>query len=197
MAIEAIIFDFYGTLVQANSKINPFKRIHAATNIERVAFRKELLTRNTEAGLMSLFAEWEVLGSDFSAQGFFQELQINVESVELFPEVREILLVLREKFSLFLLTNLSSPYRAPFYTLGLEGLLSPYFSCERGVAKPDREFFELVLLENGLQPENCLMVGDSLKSDIEPARLLGMSTLHLKRPGMNLNAVLDVVKRPG
>ena len=50
-------------------------------------------------------------------------------------------------------------------------------SEEAGCEKPERRFFELCIAKSGVQPEECLFVGDSLEGDIKGAAAAGMQTL--------------------
>ncbi len=65
-----------------------------------------------------------------------------------------------------------------------------YYSFEMGKRKPDADIFEQVLRENGLQPEETLMVDDS-QPNIETARRLGMQTLHVERNQESIELNLD------
>lgn len=83
---------------------------------------------------------------------------------------------LAEYYKLCVATNgLSSIQRgrlAPF-----DGIVYKYFiSDELGHIKPEREFFEIMLKELGARADECLMVGDSVSSDIIGAKSAGMKT---------------------
>ena len=56
-----------------------------------------------------------------------------------------------------------------------------FCSEEMGVVKPMGAFFARVLEETGAQAEACLMVGDSLRSDISGAKRAGMRTIWVNR----------------
>jgi putative hydrolase of the HAD superfamily len=56
-------------------------------------------------------------------------------------------------------------------------------SAEHGYMKPHRSIFETALARAGVEPENALMVGDSLKADIEGAIAAGMRAILLRRSG--------------
>ena len=47
--------------------------------------------------------------------------------------------------------------------------------------KPRADIFKAALEHLGLKPEEVLMVGDSLKYDLEPARALGINTAWINR----------------
>ena len=52
-----------------------------------------------------------------------------------------------------------------------------------GVRKPDSAIFELGVKALKLNPEEVLVVGDSIKNDIDPAKKLGCQTLLLEGKG--------------
>lgn len=60
-------------------------------------------------------------------------------------------------------------------------VLFPYFdavylSYEQGVQKPDAEIYRRCMNELGVQPEECLYVGDGGSQELEAAKELGMNT---------------------
>jgi FMN phosphatase YigB (HAD superfamily) len=60
------------------------------------------------------------------------------------------------------------------------------WSWRLGFSKPDPYFFQSLaarLLAMGIDPSECLMVGDRLDNDILPARTIGMKTWHLHPEG--------------
>jgi HAD superfamily hydrolase (TIGR01662 family) len=54
-------------------------------------------------------------------------------------------------------------------------------SAQWGVAKPDPAFFERIVSELELQPEEILYVGDRLDNDVIPAREAGMIAVFIRR----------------
>lgn len=56
-----------------------------------------------------------------------------------------------------------------------------FFSYDTGVAKPEKQAFLNVVDYFKVRPNECLMVGDSNRKDIEPAKSLGMKTLYFKK----------------
>lgn len=56
-------------------------------------------------------------------------------------------------------------------------------SAKVGVRKPDPAIFELGVKALGLKPEEVLVVGDSIKNDMNPAKKLGCQTLLLEGKG--------------
>ena len=58
-------------------------------------------------------------------------------------------------------------------------------SAAEGIRKPDARLFEIALDRLGLQPQETMVVGDSLKNDILPAHSLGCATAWLQGEGWN------------
>jgi len=54
---------------------------------------------------------------------------------------------------------------------------------EVGIGKPDVRVFELLLSRMGTNPCDAAMVGNSLRSDIQPANALGMTSIWVNRAG--------------
>ena len=56
-------------------------------------------------------------------------------------------------------------------------------SSTEGIRKPDPGLFNIGIKALGFKPEDILVVGDSMKNDIEPAKKLGCQTLLLNGKG--------------
>jgi putative hydrolase of the HAD superfamily len=52
--------------------------------------------------------------------------------------------------------------------------------------KPDIRFYDQIVKEAGVDPQQCIMVGDRIDKDVIPAKLLGMKTI-LVRVGLHRN----------
>ena len=80
-------------------------------------------------------------------------------------------------------------------------------SLEVGYRKPHHAMFETAIREAGCEASECVMIGDSETSDIEPAKALGMRAIRVAievpRPGTSaadavatdLRQVADIVTR--
>ncbi len=56
-------------------------------------------------------------------------------------------------------------------------------SAEHGYMKPHRSIFEAALAQAGVRPDEAVMVGDSIKHDIDGALAIGMRAVLLRRSG--------------
>jgi putative hydrolase of the HAD superfamily len=60
---------------------------------------------------------------------------------------------------------------------------STVFSCSVGVSKPDPRIYELCREELGVEPSDCLFVGDGANDELPGAERAGMTALQLRAPG--------------
>jgi putative hydrolase of the HAD superfamily len=56
-------------------------------------------------------------------------------------------------------------------------------SGELGMGKPDPRIYQIMLSRLKVKPDDAVMVGDSLKSDIQGAKDVGMRTVWVNREG--------------
>jgi len=110
---------------------------------------------------------------------------------DLLPGVAETMPALAERYRILIITNGSAPIqqerwaRTPIraYVAGI------YISDHLGVTKPSKAFFDAVFAaEPGLCPEDCLVVGDSLTSDIRGGINAGLVTCWVASPEQNAPA---------
>jgi putative hydrolase of the HAD superfamily len=60
------------------------------------------------------------------------------------------------------------------------------FSCSVGLSKPDPRIYELASNELGVEPSDCLFVGDGANDELPGAERAGMTALQLRAPGEQL-----------
>jgi putative hydrolase of the HAD superfamily len=66
----------------------------------------------------------------------------------------------------------------------LDGLFdSTVFSCSVGVSKPDPRIYEIACEELGVEPGDCLFVGDGANDELPGAERAGMTAVQLRAPG--------------
>ena len=129
----------------------------------------------------------EADGIEFEA--YFREY-LNVSAIPM-EGALELLNHLKGRYRLYIASN--GPYDQQINRLKLSGML-PYFSevfisQKIGYSKPDPLFFNYCLdhinrnEENKILPEEILMVGDSLSSDIAGGKTVGMKTCFLDIKG--------------
>ena len=184
-AVRGIVFDLYHTLVHITAKVDPYRRFLRALDfshgqIERE--RRRLMTEpmGSKAAMSQLFAPDRAV-PDYDLD---HDLLVELNSTRLYADTRPTLATLQERFPLFLLSNITTHYKAPFFRLGLEpSFRQVFFSCDLGHIKPEAELFAEVEKATGFGPQELLMVGDSPKSDFFGARDAGWQSLLLDRTG--------------
>lgn len=103
----------------------------------------------------------------------------------------ELLRALHGSYSLAVASN--GPYQQQLHRLELAGM-KPYFdwffvSEKLGVSKPAAAFFDGAFSElnkgreTPVRPADCVIIGDSLTSDMAGGRGYGMRTCYFRRPG--------------
>lgn len=92
---------------------------------------------------------------------------------------REFLCALKERGRIFLITNgTPAAQYGRLESVGLRDFFDGvYISDEIGYAKPDRRFFEYVLCDAGVADKDCVVIGDSLSSDIAGAVNAGLLSI--------------------
>ena len=112
-------------------------------------------------------------------KAFVKELH---ESAELMDGAMELVRGLSRKYTLCIASNAALEEQT--HRLEKAGLL-PYFSkiftsAEIGCAKPQKAFFDACFEQlPGVRPEETIMIGDSISSDMEGAHDYGMRTYWL------------------
>src|SRR5450755_3182867 len=97
----------------------------------------------------------------------------------LYPHVREVLDVLRERYPLAVVTDAQSAHaRGELHQVGLLDYFDPIVvSGDHGYRKPGRRLFQLALDGMRVAAENALYVGNDMYRDIFGAREAGMATV--------------------
>lgn len=104
----------------------------------------------------------------------------------LVPGAKEMLDLLREKgYRLFAASNsFGHLQRSRLEHAGiLHYFEDTFISMDIGYDKPDIRFFREALRRAGLQPDEVVMIGDSMTTDILGARAAGMDTIFFDRRG--------------
>jgi putative hydrolase of the HAD superfamily len=182
--IKAIIFDLYGTLIY-NNNMNIYSKI-----IKNLSTSKENIKKLRKIALTENFNTLEEYIKRINPQSkkelgdYKKKLKQEINSTKIYPETISTLDFLYEqKIKLGLISNLSSPYKKPFFTLCLERYFDVVvFSCDVGYKKPDKEIYENCIENLKILPKKTLMVGDNPLLDVKiPKEKIGINALYLNR----------------
>ena len=103
----------------------------------------------------------------------------------LLPGAMQLLEKLKKKYSLSIITNgIARVQRERIKRSGTTAFYDHIFiSQEIGYNKPDIRFFSYVLKELNAEKEECLVIGDSLSSDIKGANNAGLDSVFISFKG--------------
>ncbi len=203
--IRAVAFDLYGTLIYTINNSAPqlrlLKDLNLPESVEKEA-RRIFMTENFPD--MQSFVSRIKPDASIDLRGYEQDLKKEVASTALYPETISVLEKLKqENMKISLVSNVSTPYKQPFFDLGLDRYFdNVIFSSDVGMKKPDAEIYMLLMDKVRAKPDKILMVGDRLDKDFIPPLLLGMDALLIDRMSdisygrkiRSLEEVLDYIR---
>ena len=121
----------------------------------------------------------EELGLELDIEGCNRvRLEVLGRSTALVPHALEVVRELKKTHRVYLITNaVESVQRGRLGRSALAPLIEEAFISETaGAAKPSVEYFDYVFAHiDGITRENCLVIGDSLTSDIQGANNYGLA----------------------
>ena len=204
-----LIFDLYGTLVDIHTEENDtvwektalyfgyYGAMYSGSEL-RSAFEAELKKRQAKAGQSyECFPDipfHEVMADLFRRKGVTEQTNAlgiqaaqlfricSTEYIRLYSGVLKALASLRQKgYRLWLLSNAQEMFtKYELNHLGLTDVFDGiYLSSCFGCRKPDGRFFRALLETEGLDPKNCLMIGNDRDTDIAGAKAAGIDTFYL------------------
>lgn len=183
MTPAAVLFDLYGTLVDAGER--PLsRRLPAALGVSRADWmrllRGGLLTTAfaDEDSFVRMIARTLAPTRPDAEEICRRLLRAELDAVHLVPGAVSLLNFLKRRgLKLGLVSNLASPFKEPVSRLGLETLFDALvYSSDEGVSKPDPEIYRRALARLGVEPGSSFFVGDSLQNDVRAPAAIGMKT---------------------
>jgi len=189
--IKAIIFDFWGTLVE-NGVWSPIKQVKNILRIdlpfsEYVVRMEKAMMTSKQGSLKECFqkvcAEFSINCDEETIEKLIGMWNKSWMLAQPYEEMEETLTYLKQKYKIILVSN-SDCFSVPkvIEKFNLAHLFDKrYYSFELGTIKTEKQFFQHVLNDLQLQIEDCVMVGDSIQSDILAAKKLGMEAILVDR----------------
>ena len=173
MALRAITFDAYGTLIRNDVFEAWIDGYFAAT--QQTPFRR---LREIQHTVLSHVLHR--LGVDADAAPYVELFFELTTKVELYPEVPGVLAALGGRRAA-IVSNADHEHLAAWtFTVPVEFVL---VSEDVGAYKPDRRVFQRALERLGLEPHEVLHVGDSDVDDVRGARMAGLRVAWVNRAG--------------
>ncbi len=188
---KAILFDFWGTLVEAGLH-SPIKQVQDILAIELpfseyvVRMERAMMTMPFNALTEAFEAVCREFHIEPTAEQMEQLIGMWNKSWMLsrpYYEVEPVLAQLQNKYRLILISNtdcFSLPRALEKFQLG-KYFEKSYLSFEQGILKNEASFLSKIMEELQVQKEDCLLVGDSIESDIAAARNAGIRAVLVDR----------------
>jgi HAD superfamily hydrolase (TIGR01549 family) len=180
--VRAVVFDGFGTLVEIGAPTHPYAQLLQALDLEaaeRHRLRRWIMTH--DIGLSGVVNATGKSLAPARLDEIERALYRELTSVRCFAETRAVLATLKQRgYRLALASNLAAPYAVPVRLL-LPDLDAYVWSFEAGALKPQPAIYAAAAQAVGCAPADILMVGDSLKNDVEGALTAGFAALHLRR----------------
>ena len=193
--IKAIIFDLYDTLLYIANETKPYTKLFLNLSLQPAEFKQAKAIALTEdfADLSGLVKRIKP-DANINLQPYEDEITKEVKSAVLFPETKRVLEELQKRnFRLGLISNLASPYKKPFFDLGLDKYFEKaLFSCEVGLQKPDVRIYQRILQDMKLSPSQTFMVGDKINRDVNPPKSMGMNAVLIDRHKQSITSILSL-----
>lgn len=191
--INAVIFDLDNTLADRKYSYKMHAETCGKLYLKDISLSDkfcERLIALDNNGYGSKNIAYNTVYEEFPLKGTPEEMSAKWnENAEKFtrcePFAEEILIYLKEKYTLALLTNgYTLTQNIKLDRTGLRKYFSAVvISEETGTAKPDPEIFRLVCRRINVPEERCVYVGDHFANDIKGALSAGMNAVLYDRYG--------------
>ena len=189
--IKNIVFDLGGVIMNLNvpKTILKFERLGITNIVNDTGHHyTDPIFYDFEIGKVSEFEFIEKLRKKSSLQPSYEEIRDawNAMILDMPRERIDILLNLKKKHNIFLLSNTNSIHQKKFLSevneannFSFNNLFEKaYYSHEVGIRKPDEEVFRFILENSEINAEETLFVDDSL-DNIKAAQTLGIKPFYI------------------
>lgn len=193
MALKAVVFDAFGTLVYIGERRSPYRLLMRWAQEHGRARRDgdADLVMSRSLDLCGAAAELGVTPPPGLLKQWEKDLKDEVASIRLYPDSLDVITRLQELgYLVGLCSNLALPYGAPVREL-LPMLNGYAMSYEAGAVKPQPRIYQFLLEKLGCVADEVLFVGDTVVADLDGPRAYGMQACLLNRPAGQ--ALADVV----
>lgn len=199
---ELVIFDLYGTLIQIGvRRHHPYRKILQWAQQEgRAPTANDARTLMTQSGSPAeVFSVMGIFPSEHLLAAFETDIEEEMSNLSVFDDVFPTLSQLvKWQVPIAICSNLAQPYGKAIDRL-LTGF--PVLRClsyDVGFIKPEPEIYQWIIDRAGMNPPQCLFVGDTFLADYQAPKQLGFEARHLVR-GMQsadetIGTLTDVLK---
>lgn len=178
--IKSIIFDLNGVFIQSPKLSDRFLRDFGVEEAVFMPALKEVMHKVRMPGAGDAYEYWRPYLKEWNVKlnheeffdYWFKAEKENVGMIELARELKS------QGTQLFILSNNfkeRTEYYENTFSFLSELFQKVYFSWRTGLVKPDEQYYQLILEENKLNPEECMYFDDS-EFNVEVAKKVGMQS---------------------
>jgi len=192
--VKAVFFDLWHTLAFSDLKRDFFMDIQERLGLNEMT-HEQFLFECEQAIMLEEFGSLDQLYTKllnhFShplGEILLGDLDFlwnnSLKTIKLYPETKKVLKKTRKKFKTALVSNCENFAVNKLNSDGLK--FSDYFdqtilSCDVALLKPNPKIFRLPLKRLKIKPDEAVMVGDSIRTDMTGAKRAGMKTVLIDR----------------
>ena len=191
--VKVILFDFWGTLVE-NGVWSPIKQVRRILELRMsfpeyvVRMERAMMTTKVDSlrdAFIKVCEEFEIEPTDQKIEELVGMWNKNWMLAHPYPETVKVLERLQEKYILILISNTDPiSVQNAIDKFGLQRFFKKmFFSCDVGLIKTDKEFLPNVISNIGISVNECVLVGDSVQSDIVAAQKAEVKSILVDRKG--------------
>jgi putative hydrolase of the HAD superfamily len=189
---RAVIFDLWATLVPWDQEQADrfYDSMAGAVGIEPERFREAWLSGRKTREIGPIADHLRGLFDELGAEQDLDEIldmrrEWTKRSLQPRPDALETLAELRRRgHRLGLISVCSQEVPQVWGETPLAGALDELvFSCDVGISKPDPRIYEIACERLGVEPAECLFVGDGANDELPGAERVGMAAVQLRAPG--------------
>lgn len=182
-----IFFDFWGTLSYLEQGIDfgeEISKIFGIKKEEYLAFVEDVwFKRDVSPEQFALLLTTKFSGNESDIGRLIELIKNPLKRTQLYPETIKTLERLYPIYDLFIISDTSSVGKEAVKNLDLVRYFKRlFFSCDYNMRK-NEGLYKRAFSELGIKPSECLVVGNSIKSDYEIPKNVGARALLLDREG--------------
>jgi len=184
--IKILIFDLWGTIIE-NGVYSPIKQVKNILRINMpfeeyvVRFEKVLMLNNYSdlyEGFKLVCKEFNIRDNPYILNKLVGIWNKNWLLAKPYNNALETVQTLKEKYKTVLIVNADKSINSLIEKYSLEKYFDKiYLSYQTKFLKVNPESFKLIIKDFNVKPEECVMIGDSIDSDMKTPSALGMKTV--------------------
>ncbi len=193
LKVKAVFFDLWNTLAFTDSKKDLFREMQVRFGLNEIT-HSQFLQGCERAIMLEEFETLEHLYSKLlnyfsvpSGEIMLGDLDFlwnyTLKKNKFYPETKKVLTKTKKHFKTALISNCEN--------FGVKGLsngfdFKDYFdeiilSCDVNLLKPNSKIFQVPLKKLKVKPEQAVMIGDSIRTDMKGAKRSGLKTILIDR----------------